>query len=194
VTAFDEDELAGKWGQPLPRRDLEPPTGFPSLAAQPVFTADDRLVVLALLRCEQHRKVIASVLHLDRTRRQLPPLLLAELCREEHGDWVSRTSSQGAVLSSGARLAEIDWVPIGAGDWPDGHRFRLDCAAVVKVAHEVTPGELQEAGRRGYRRMRDTPSGRAPRPLTVLHGRVVAAFGPRETRTERCTNLAGTPL
>jgi hypothetical protein len=75
-------ELAGGWGiEPLMHPDEPATTADLAAVGKPVGTADDLLIVVATLRCARYGHKLGAMLHLDRQRRGLPPLLLADLCR-----------------------------------------------------------------------------------------------------------------
>lgn len=156
-----DPELAGLLAQ-MAATPADPPT-----TGDLVGSAEDVLIVVAQLRCARYGHQIGAVLHLDRTHRELPPLLLAELCQSEVGRWISEETAAGQV-SAGSRLAEIDAVALDASLGPQHRYAEIDCLGDVGTMHSVAVAELLDAGRRGYaKRLRATRGDRRPTPIRV---------------------------
>lgn len=77
----------------------------------------DVLRVAALLRCHTEGAKVGAVLYLDRSRRDLPPLWLAELLQVDIGRVLSTESASGHT-TDGDRLRSLDAVVIPSARVP----------------------------------------------------------------------------
>jgi hypothetical protein len=143
---------------------------------QPFGTADDTLTVAALLRCARHRRVAGAVLALDRSRRGLPPVYLAELFQTELGRMLSLASEAGTT-STGERLSDLDAVPLPPPGFSLDTAVLLDCMGNVDVLHRTTARRLIEQGRRGVdHARRRAERGLPPKTFTASVNDVVPSL------------------